>query len=151
MLYFAYGSNLNLRAMAYRCPRAKPLTVARLDGYRLVFRRYADISPDPKGTVWGALFDLTPACLHVLDKYEDEASNLYRKITVTVTRAEEACEAMAYIMDKGPIAPPDVAYYGEIARGYRDWKLDEALLRRARLATLHPQPAQKAKSVKPLP
>jgi gamma-glutamylcyclotransferase (GGCT)/AIG2-like uncharacterized protein YtfP len=139
MLYFAYGSNLNRRAMAYRCPRAKALTVARLDGYRLIFRHYADITPDPKGVVWGALFELTSACERALDKYENEASNLYRKITVTVTREGAPCEAMAYVMESGTIAPPDVAYYGEIARGYRDWKLDEAILRRARLATLHPQ------------
>jgi gamma-glutamylcyclotransferase (GGCT)/AIG2-like uncharacterized protein YtfP len=139
MLYFAYGSNLNLRAMAHRCPRAKALTAARLEGYRLVFRRYADISPDPKGTVWGALFELTPACVRALDKYEDEALGIYRKITVTVTDDHGTRAAMAYVMNAGPLAPPDVAYYGEIARGYRDWKLDEALLRRARLATLHPQ------------
>jgi gamma-glutamylcyclotransferase (GGCT)/AIG2-like uncharacterized protein YtfP len=139
MLYFAYGSNLNLRAMAHRCPRAKALTVARLDGYRLVFRRHADISPDPKGTVWGALFELTPACVRTLDKYEGEGSSVYRKITVTVTDDRGTREAMAYIMNSGQLAPPDVAYYGEIARGYRDWKLDEGLLRSARLATLHPQ------------
>jgi gamma-glutamylcyclotransferase (GGCT)/AIG2-like uncharacterized protein YtfP len=144
MLYFAYGSNLNRRAMAHRCPRAKALTVARLDGYRLVFRRYADIAPDPKGVVWGALFELTPACVRALDKYEDEASNLYRKITVTVLQDAEPLEAMAYIMNDGAIAPPDIAYYGEIARGYRDWKLDEALLRRARLATLNPRAAVKS-------
>ena len=135
MLYFAYGSNLNRRAMAHRCPRAEPLERARLDGYRLVFRRFADIVGDPAGVVWGALYRLTPACLRALDKYED-APRVYRRITVNVIRDEVACEAIAYVMNAGPIAPPDVAYYGDVARGYADWKLDQATLRRARLAVL---------------
>jgi hypothetical protein len=37
-IYLAYGSNLNLRQMAYRCPTAKVLGSAKLTGYRLLFR-----------------------------------------------------------------------------------------------------------------
>jgi len=136
MLYFAYGSNLNRRAMTRRCPRAEPVGQAHLVGYRLVFRRFADIVADRSSTVWGAVYRLTPACLRALDKYED-APRWYRKITVPVMCDGAAMEAMAYVMTGGDIAPPDVAYYGEIARGYADWKLDEALLRRARLAVLN--------------
>jgi gamma-glutamylcyclotransferase (GGCT)/AIG2-like uncharacterized protein YtfP len=135
MLYFAYGSNLARRGMARRCPKAKPLTKARLDGYRLVFRGYIDITPDPKATVWGALYELTPACLYALDRYED-APRLYRHVTVTVTADDGPREAMAYVMNGKTIAPPEVAHYTAIARGYADWKLDEAPLRRARLAIL---------------
>ncbi|TAK99197.1 MAG: gamma-glutamylcyclotransferase [Rhodospirillaceae bacterium] len=138
MLYFAYGSNLDRRAMARRCPQAEPVAPARLDGYRLVFRGFADIVKDPAGIVWGALYRLTPSCIRALDKYED-APRTYRKIKVTVICDEVPCEASAYAMNKGPISPPDVVYYGEIARGYADWKLDQALLRRARLSVLGSQ------------
>ena len=36
--YIAYGSNLNIKQMAWRCPTAKKLHTAELVGYRLEFR-----------------------------------------------------------------------------------------------------------------
>jgi gamma-glutamylcyclotransferase (GGCT)/AIG2-like uncharacterized protein YtfP len=135
MLYFAYGSNLNRRAMARHCPRAQALTAARLDGYRLVFRGTIDIAPDKAGTVWGGLYKLTPACLRALDKYED-APRLYHRAAVTVTGDGGPHQAMVYLMNQKHAAPPDLEHYRLIARGYADWKLDEAPLRRARLAVL---------------
>ena len=41
MLYLAYGSNLNKRQMANRCPNAKALENHILTGYKLEFRRVA--------------------------------------------------------------------------------------------------------------
>ena len=44
--YFAYGSNLNFEQMAYRCPEATAVGIAKLDGYELAFRRgYLTIFP----------------------------------------------------------------------------------------------------------
>ena len=43
MLYFAYGSNLNLHQMLGRCPAAKPLGRFDLDDARLVFCGVADV------------------------------------------------------------------------------------------------------------
>ena len=37
--YFAYGSNLNFEQMAYRCPEAMAVGIAKLEGYELAFRR----------------------------------------------------------------------------------------------------------------
>lgn len=37
-LYFAYGSNINLTQMEYRCPDATPLMPVMLHGYELTFR-----------------------------------------------------------------------------------------------------------------
>ena len=37
-IYLAYGSNLNLRQMAYRCPTAEVIGPAELNGYDLKFR-----------------------------------------------------------------------------------------------------------------
>ena len=36
-LYFAYGSNMNLNQMAFRCPDAEVVDTVRLEGYRLAF------------------------------------------------------------------------------------------------------------------
>ena len=35
--YFAYGSNMNLDQMAYRCPAASVVEKVKLEGYRLTF------------------------------------------------------------------------------------------------------------------
>ncbi len=142
MLYFAYGSNLNLRHMKRHAPRAVPVSPARLDGYKLVFRRSIDIAPDKAGVVWGALYEITPACERALDEYE-EFPTLYRKITVRVDMAGELKEAMAYVMNAEGLAPPEIAYVTVITKGYRDWKLDPAPLTKARIAVLHPQKSNK--------
>ena len=86
MWYFAYGSNLNSRAVAEWCrhyghrpPTLKPGKPAVLDNYRLsfpIFSEYygggiADIVYDPGKYVAGALFDLSESDLKVLDAKVD--------------------------------------------------------------------------------
>ena len=52
--YFAYGSNLNFEQMAYRCPEATAVGIAKLDGYELAFRRgYLTILPKEGASVEG--------------------------------------------------------------------------------------------------
>jgi len=139
MLYFAYGANLNPRGMKRRCPQAVPQTTATLKGYRLEFRTFLTIVPDQTCEVHGALFALTPACWRALDAYEGRD---YEKTAVCVQTPEGPREATAYIMAGGERAPPSMAYFTEIARGYADWKLDVEILRRARITLLHPTPKQ---------
>lgn len=82
MWYFAYGSNLNSRAVTEWCrhfghrpPSLKPGRPAVLDNYRLCFPIYndywgggiGDIVYDPGKYVMGALFDLTKDEMAVLD------------------------------------------------------------------------------------
>jgi gamma-glutamylcyclotransferase (GGCT)/AIG2-like uncharacterized protein YtfP len=137
--YFAYGSNLNQRGFARRCPAAVPVGPAVLKDYKLCFRRYADISPHPGAQVAGALWRIAPAGLRALDAYEGED---YRQVVVRVVCGGTEVEAIAYMMHApGPLAPPELAYYREIVVGYRDWGLDEAPLRRARYDTLNVGPA----------
>jgi len=148
-LYFAYGSNLHRRAMARRCPRSHPLVRATVTGYRLVFRGFADLLAETDGMVEGALYRITPACLRALDAYEDVPVH-YRRATLTALTDDGPREALAYVMtlsgENTGFAPPALAYYGEIARGYADWDLDQHALRRARLSSLHSAPGGSARS-----
>jgi len=106
MWYFAYGSNLNSRAVAewcrhygYRPPVLKPGRPAVLDNWRLcfsIFSEYwgggiADIVYDPGKYVAGALFDLSDSDLKVLDQKvgrkvdaADKEIGIYKRIEVTV-------------------------------------------------------------------
>ena len=135
MLYFAYGANVNQRNLKRHAPRARAVGVARLPGYRLVFKQFADVIKDAKASVDGVLYEITPACELALDRYED-FPKLYRKATVTVDSAEGPRAATIYVMNGADVAPPDIAYFNIIARGYADWKFDAKILRDARFATL---------------
>jgi hypothetical protein len=105
MWYFAYGSNLNTRAVAewcrhfgHRAPALKPGKPAVLDNYRLGFPIYsdywgggiADIVYDPGKYVAGALFEVTENDMAVLDskvgrKLESgKEAGVYRRIDVKV-------------------------------------------------------------------
>src|SRR5215213_5141334 len=83
MWYFAYGSNLNSRAVAEWCRHHghRPLALqggkpAVLDNYRLgfpIFSEYwgggiADVVYDPGKYVMGVLFDLSAVDLELLDR-----------------------------------------------------------------------------------
>ena len=58
--YFAYGSNLNFEQMAYRCPEATVVGIAKLDGYELAFRRgYLTILPKEGASVEGLIWSVT--------------------------------------------------------------------------------------------
>ena len=92
-LYFAYGSNINLKQMAYRCPDAHMVSPIILENYELLFRGntrgngVATIAPKEGGQVHGLLWRITPACEQSLDLYEGYP-RLYEKEQVTVRDSE---------------------------------------------------------------
>ena len=135
MLYFAYGSHVNVQNLKRVAHGAKPVGPAWLPGHRLVFKTFAAVIPDAGSRVPGVLYEITPADLRALDRYE-EVPTLYGRADVTVETAEGTRTAMIYIREGGEIAPPDVDYFNIVARGYADWKFDVEALRKARLATL---------------
>ena len=78
MKYFAYGSNLNMEHMQWRCPNAVSLGAYTLHGYQLVFRHYADIIPVDDNSVKGGLWEISETDEAALDRYEGYPS-LYEK------------------------------------------------------------------------
>jgi hypothetical protein len=130
-LYFAYGSNLNLAQMSRRCPAAVPLDKVYLPGVRLVFRGVADVVFEEGARCPGGIWDLTPACEAVLDRYEGcnaHGTGMYRKEYIDV---DGFGEVLVYVMNSTGVMPPSGAYYDGIVQGYRDFGLRPAELRRA--------------------
>jgi hypothetical protein len=134
-LYFAYGSNINLDQMAYRCPDAQVVGPVTLDNYELLFRRsgFATIQPCEGETVTGLLWSITPDCEESLDRYEGYP-RFYDKRTVTVRDSQgRELSAMVYIMDerfREPMLPSDI-YYNGILEGYRQNDMPTEPLKRA--------------------
>ena len=99
-LYFAYGANLDIPAMAQRCPRSQALGLGRLARHRVAIMKegYATMVPDGSAMVHGLLFDLAFADVPALDRYEEVGSGLYQKITQPILRAEGgSVRALVYV------------------------------------------------------
>jgi gamma-glutamylcyclotransferase (GGCT)/AIG2-like uncharacterized protein YtfP len=99
-LHFAYGSNMDAAAMAQRCPRSRLLGRARLARWRFVIlpSGFASVVPDSRATVHGALWDIPPADVAALDRYEQVGQGLYAKKIIPVLREPfGASPALVYI------------------------------------------------------
>ena len=121
--YIAYGSNLNLTQMSYRCPTAKPFGSAMLKGRQLTFRGVATLEPDETAETPVGVWELEPEDEAALDRYEGYPY-LYRKETVEVEVRGKRVKAMVYLMNTGRPAMPSTGYYRTIAEGYDDTGLD---------------------------
>lgn len=140
-MYFAYGSNINLVQMAYRCPAAQVVGPVVLEGYELLFRGNASgtgvatIKPKEGQQVHGLLWRITPGCERSLDLYEGYP-HLYEKESVAVRdNAGRQLTVMAYVMTDGDRwrspALPSEYYYQGIWDGYRQNRLPLSKLKQA--------------------
>lgn len=135
-IYLAYGSNMNLEQMRYRCPYATVLGTAELADYHLLFRgrrsgAVATVEPCEVGSVPALLWEITPRDEEALDRYEGFPT-LYRKETVEVTLNGKPVRAMVYIMNETyPVGTPNEYYYNTILEGYASFGLDTGVLEEA--------------------
>lgn len=132
MYYFAYAANLNKKQMRERAPESKPMFVATLPNYKLVFAGWSRqwrggsatirLSRDDK--VLGALYEVSDRDLRRLDSYED-CPRSYSRINVTVFDEDgNPVGAVTYIKaGRVEETQPSKEYLAVIQRGYRDWGL----------------------------
>ncbi len=124
-IYGAYGSNINLEQMAYRCPHAEVCKVGYINGYRLTFRSggFANIEKSEGDRVPVLLWVITEQCEKTLDHYEGYPSfYIKQNISVEIDNGEDTIEAMFYVMDDKycqKMQTPTEYYYGGIERGYK--------------------------------
>ena len=97
MLYFAYGSNMNLGQTDQRMPGAIHLGAAVLRNHVVVERMFADVEPCRGRDVYGVLFRIGPRELAALDRYEGFPT-LYRRVWKTVHYRGDRVKAMLYEM-----------------------------------------------------
>ncbi|MDR3502950.1 MAG: gamma-glutamylcyclotransferase [Legionella sp.] len=119
MLYFAYGSNLNIEQMVKRCPDSMPIKRLKIDDFRLVFRGVADIEYQQGASVEGALWEISQADEDVLDRYEGVDLYLYSKEYFDYNGEEVLC----YTMNENGIMPPNDYYAHVIRVGFNDFDI----------------------------
>lgn len=133
-LYFAYGANMDLPAMAARCPASRPLGPGRLDRHRFVVMRagYASVTRDPARAVWGLLWDLAPADLPALDRYEGVGGGLYAKDHRPVAAPVGTRRALVYVGRNVAPGTPRPGYLEGVLAAAQAAHLPRAYLREVR-------------------
>ena len=135
-LLIAYGSSLNRKQMAMRCPTAKLLGASVLKNYRLLFRgshaaALANIESMKGCSVPVLMWEITSADEKALDQYEG-FQYLYEKQSVRIRLDGKLVNAMVYTMiGDRPLGKPSAFYYSTILEGYQDAGFDTSILKAA--------------------
>lgn len=128
--YLAYGSNLNVRQMAHRCPTAKPVGTAVIRDYELLFKgsktgAYLTIEKKKGSTVPAAVWEVTADDEKRLDVYEGCPAFYYKtemKLPVKSDSETKIITAFVYIMHEDrPLGVPSRQYVHTCADGYMDF------------------------------
>lgn len=139
--YIAYGSNLNIRQMRYRCPGAKPIGISAIPDYELLYKgsktgAYLTIEPKDGGLVPIAVWEVTADDEKRLDIYEGYPNFYYKKeVRLPVRMASGKIRKVTtfiYIMhEERRIAIPSMSYIRTCEEGYRNFGFDVKYLDRA--------------------
>ena len=127
MLYVAYGSNMNLEQMAYRCPNSKVVGNGKLCGWKLVFNVHADIIKSNKNDIVPVVvWNIADEDWRMLDRYEGYPSYYVKEVVDVVLDNGETEEAIVYVMaeNRKGIYPPASSYFNCIFKGYIDNGID---------------------------
>lgn len=145
MLYFAYGSNMNLQQMRERCPSARFAGVALLEDHKLAFTRksvkrgcgVADAVREDGQKIWGVVYEIDDRDVGKLDVSEGyrpgREKNSYRRHECLVLLdgdKKRPLTANSYFGDPQPDPPlPNSEYKQLIVLGARHWHLPEEYVR----------------------
>ncbi len=138
--YFAYGSNLNVHQMRYRCPDAKPVGTAWINGYQLLFKgsktgSYLTIEKAENSKVPVAVWEVSESDEHRLDAYEGYPNFYYKtemELSVKLFENDDIKKltAFVYIMHENrPLGIPSSSYVRTCVQGYCDFGFDLKYLR----------------------
>lgn len=133
--YIAYGSNLNVEQMRYRCPDSRIIGTATLDGWTLLFKgsktgSYLTIEPKEGSSVPVAVWEVSHQDELNLDRYEGFPNFYYKTdldvyITGIRTGKTRHRRCFVYIMHEDrPLGQPTEYYLQVCARGYRFFNFD---------------------------
>ena len=149
--YAAYGSNLSVSQMSYRCPDAEIVGTGKIMDYKLVFRLHADIEKHEGEFVPVLIWKISKADEKRLDRYEGVKGGYYHQEKVSVVMDDETngnkeinagengkeLVAMVYIMNtQDTVSPPDDMYYQIIDDGYTHFGFDKKILKEALIESM---------------
>lgn len=140
--YLAYGSNLNVRQMRFRCPTALVVGKGVIKDYRLLFKgsktgSYLTIERAKGYEVPVAVWKVDEACEESLDRYEGYPSFYYKKeIEIDFKSIKKGLprhsKAFVYIMhEERELGIPSRGYVEVCLEGYRTFGFNPILIEEA--------------------
>ena len=137
--YIAYGSNLNITQMRFRCPNARIIGTSVVPDYELLFKgsktgSYLTIEPKAGASVPVAVWETTDDDELALDRYEGYPTFYYKtEMTLPITGIKSGKvrerKAYVYIMHEDrQIGMPTIRYIQTCLEGYRTFRFDENIL-----------------------
>ncbi|WP_028515222.1 gamma-glutamylcyclotransferase family protein [Ruminococcus flavefaciens] len=137
--YLAYGSNLNVRQMRYRCPEARIVGISVIKNYELLYKgsktgAYLTIEKKKGSLVPIAVWEVSDADESRLDIYEGFPDFYYKKnvrLPVKLIRNSKTKEldAFVYIMhEERKLGVPTTSYIRTCEEGYRNFGFDNKFL-----------------------
>ncbi len=140
--YLAYGSNLNIEQMKWRCPTAKAIGTAEIHGYELLFKgsktgAYLTIEKKKRSKVPVAVWEVQKEDEEALDRYEGYPRFYYKQELEMVSSGKggakgEKAKAFVYIMHEDrKLGIPSEFYVETCLRGYASFGFDKKILLKA--------------------
>ena len=140
--YIAYGSNLNVYQMKFRCPNARIIGTAVVPNYELLFKgsktgSYLTIEPKEGSIVPVAVWETTAEDEFALDRYEGYPTFYYKKELVLPIKGIKTGKVRnrkvyVYIMHEDrPIGIPTKSYVRTCIEGYHNFGFDIDVLKNA--------------------
>lgn len=137
--YIAYGSNLNIIQMRFRCPHARIIGTSVVPDYELLFKgsktgSYLTIEPKAGANVPVAVWETTAEDEHDLDRYEGYPTFYYKaemKLSVTGIKSGKVRERNVYVyimQEDRQIGMPSLRYVQTCLEGYRAFQFNEKIL-----------------------
>lgn len=124
-LYAAYGSNLNVEQMEYRCPNAIPVCKGKIENWKPFFAYHMDIR-ESEG-------DYTPVGVWLVDEedlenlrlYEGYYGDYYKEVNLPIVcESGEIVTAIVYVMGSSKshgYMPPSQSYFDTCLVGYHNF------------------------------
>jgi gamma-glutamylcyclotransferase (GGCT)/AIG2-like uncharacterized protein YtfP len=129
--YFAYGANMSRANMRRRCPDARAIGPAALEGYRFFvgIDGWGSVKPRAGSVVHGVLWRLTPRDVAALHAFELLHKGLYKVRQLPVRFGARRWPAMIYLLRRRTPGQPKPGYAELVAAAARDWKLPDDYIR----------------------
>ena len=135
LIYAAYGSNMDPKQMAERCPGAKFIRVHELADHILQFSGYtgvANVKPKKGRKTPLVLYKVNKVHMKILDHYEGVSANKYQRNKIVLT---DVGEVILYKMSENAgklLYGPSDFYISKILAGCTAWKIPPQYVQKAK-------------------
>ena len=135
--YIAYGSNLNVEQMSFRCPDATVYATGTIENYRLAFTHaggsgsYLTIEKSAGDSVPVVVWEVSERDEKSLDRYEGFPTFYRKEVIPVLIDGETDTECFAYLMNAREYGIPTSFYVNTCAQGYRAFGFDTSALKNA--------------------